>query len=59
MQQSNDFKPLAVTVRQARRLSGLGATKIYELINEGRLETVRIGRRRLVRFASLEALVGH
>ena len=29
--------PLAVSIREACRLSGLGRTKIYELIADGRL----------------------
>lgn len=52
MQQS----PITVTVPEALRLSGLGRTKVYELIGNGTLKTVQIGRRRLVVFASLEAL---
>ena len=51
-------KILAVTVKEAKRLSGVGHTKLYELIAEGRLETVKIGRRTLVRYRSLEALLG-
>jgi excisionase family DNA binding protein len=50
-------KPLAVPVGTALEISGLGRTKLYELIKEGKLKTVAIGRRRLINFASLEALV--
>jgi excisionase family DNA binding protein len=49
-------KPITVTVGTALRISGLGRTKLYELINEGRIRTTTIGRRRLVVYASLEAL---
>ena len=35
---------------------GLGRSKTYELIQAGKLETVTIGRRRLVRAASVRAL---
>lgn len=49
--------PLAVTVQTARRLSGLGRTKLFQLIGDGRLESVTVGRRRLVKYASLEALL--
>jgi hypothetical protein len=38
-------------------LGGIGRTKTYELINEGILETVTIGSRRLVTIASIERLV--
>jgi excisionase family DNA binding protein len=51
-------KPLSVTVDDACQLSGLGRTLLYDLIREGRLQSATIGRRRLVIFASLEALIG-
>jgi excisionase family DNA binding protein len=35
---------------------GIGRSKTYQLIDEGRLETVTIGRRRLVRADSVRAL---
>jgi tRNA A22 N-methylase len=52
------IKPLAVTVPTACTISGLGATKIWSLIKEKRLETVRVDRRTLIKFASLERLLG-
>lgn len=45
------------SVRQAAGALGLGVTKTYELIRTGRLETVSIGSRRLVKLASVKALV--
>jgi excisionase family DNA binding protein len=51
------IKPLAVTVADACRITGLGNTTIYALIREGKLRTFKAGRRRLVVYASLEALV--
>lgn len=36
---------------------GIGKTKAYELINEGRLDVVKIGRRTLVTVKSLERLI--
>jgi len=59
MNNKNQMKPVTVTVENALRLSGLGRTKLYELMNQGRLKTVKIGRRRLVVFASLEALAAN
>lgn len=35
----------------------IGKTKLYELIAEGELETIRIGRRTLVMQASIDALI--
>lgn len=52
------MEPLTVTVANARKALGIGTTKIYELIGEGQLRTVKIGRRTLVRTDSIYALVG-
>ena len=49
--------PLAVSIREACRLSGLGRTKIYELISDGRLTPVKIDRRTLIPFDDLAKLV--
>lgn len=51
------LKPISTTVDDTCRITGLGRTKVYELIAEGKLQTTTIGRRRLVLFASIEALV--
>jgi hypothetical protein len=40
--------PITATIAQFLRLSGLGNTKTYELIGDGTLITVAVGRRRLV-----------
>ena len=48
---------LTCTVPEACKAIGLGRTKLYELIGGGVLETITIGRRRLVRVASLLNLV--
>jgi excisionase family DNA binding protein len=49
---------ITVTVTEARRLSGLGRSKIYELIAAGRLDSIVIDRRRLIRVQSLKRLLG-
>jgi hypothetical protein len=46
-------EPITITVPETKRLSGLGHTKLWELIGDGTLETVSVGRRRLVIYASL------
>lgn len=48
---------LSVTMAQAAEASGLSVRKLYELIAEGRLKSLTVGRRRLVSWASLEALL--
>ena len=50
-------KPIAVTIPDARRLTGLGTTTIYQLISQAKLKSVAIGRRRLVIYASIEELL--
>jgi hypothetical protein len=52
-----DPKPLTVTVAAARRISGLGNTTIWALIKQRKLEVVRVGRRTLITFRSLEGLL--
>ncbi|WP_354066881.1 helix-turn-helix domain-containing protein [Bradyrhizobium sp. OAE829] len=52
-----ELKPLTVTVATACTLTGLGNTTVWGLVRDRRLETVRIGRRTLITFRSLEALV--
>jgi excisionase family DNA binding protein len=51
------LKPISVTVDDTCRITGLGRTKVYEPIGEGVLKTVAIGRRRLVLYTSIEALL--
>jgi len=41
------------TIKEAEEASGLGKTKLYEKINDGTLQTVKVGRRTLVRWDSL------
>ena len=51
--------PLAVTVKRACELSGLGPTSIWAFLRDGRLEAVRVRgvRRTLVNYASLARLL--
>ena len=51
------MEPITVTIEAAKQATGLGHTKIYELIGQGRLETVKIGRRTLVKVDSIRALL--
>jgi excisionase family DNA binding protein len=48
---------LTCTIAEACEATGLGRTKLYELIGAGYLETTMIGRRRLVLVCSLHALI--
>lgn len=51
------IKPVAVTIPTFTKMFGIGRTTAYSLINEGRLERVRIGRRTFIMVASAEALI--
>jgi excisionase family DNA binding protein len=44
-------------VKDALAMIGIGRTNFYELVAAGKIETVKIGRRRLVHMASLKILV--
>lgn len=48
---------LSVSVIDACRLLGIGRTKLYELISSQEIQSFSIGRRRLVKVASLQALI--
>jgi excisionase family DNA binding protein len=48
---------LSLTLRQASEVTGLSVRKLYELIGEGKLASVTVGRRRLVIAKSLEELI--
>ena len=51
------LEPLAVRVADATRLTGIGKTKLFELIADGTLETTSVGRRRLILYRSLRQLI--
>jgi excisionase family DNA binding protein len=58
MSNERNYCPIAVSVSEAARLLSIGRTKVYELINDGTLRTVKVGRRTLVAMASIHALIG-
>ena len=49
--------PLAYSVSEACKVSSIGKTYLYQLINEGRLQTCKIGKRTLISARSLRALI--
>ncbi|GAO38590.1 hypothetical protein SCH01S_16_01090 [Sphingomonas changbaiensis NBRC 104936] len=53
------MEPISVRIREACRLTGVGRSKLYELIAAGEVETVKIGRITLVPMSSLRALITH
>lgn len=50
------METMVASVNETARSLGLGRTKIYELINAGKLKTIKIGRRTLVKADSIRAL---
>ena len=52
------MKAILASIPDAQRALGIGRTTAYRLIDEGKLETVKIGRRTLIRIASIRALAG-
>lgn len=49
--------PIVVSVNGAAQVMNLGRTSIYALIKDGRLRTVKLGRRTLVKVDSIQALL--
>jgi hypothetical protein len=54
---SRSLRPLAVSVKTARELIGVGNTSMWALIKSGQVDVIRPGRRTLVVLASLDAFI--
>ena len=55
--QHDPLQPLAYSVAEACRVTSIGRTRIYALINEGKLEVRKVGKRTLIPAGSLRALI--
>ena len=51
------IEPLTVRISTAVQLTGISRSRLYELIQAGDLETVKVGRSTLIPFRSLKALI--
>jgi len=49
--------PITVRVRDACRLTGIGRSKLYELIAAGDIETIKVGRITLLLVSSLQRFI--
>lgn len=49
--------PISVSIHDAARLTSISRSRLYELMGEGKLPSKTIGRRRLIPYAALEALM--
>jgi excisionase family DNA binding protein len=47
---------LTLSIKDTAKLLGLGRSTIYRLIGEGQLQSVKIGRRTLIKAASINRL---
>ena len=50
------MEPYLASIPEAQRALGIGRTTAYRLIDAGKLERVKIGRRTLIRVTSIKAL---
>ena len=50
-------QPLLYTIPEAAKMLGIGRTNVYQLMNDGHLRFVKIGKRRLVPRSVLEVFV--
>jgi excisionase family DNA binding protein len=55
---SLQIAPLTVRVREACRLTGMGRSKLYLLIQEGHIDVVEVGSMTLIPMKSLEKFLG-
>ncbi len=53
---ARDVAPLAYSISEAVRLTGLSRATIYNMFADGRLPSLKIGKRRLVERAALDQL---
>jgi excisionase family DNA binding protein len=51
------FRPLAVRIREACRLTGIGRSKLYELIAAGEIEVIKVGAITLIPVSALERFI--
>lgn len=49
--------PLTVRIPEACRMTGIGRSKLYELIQVGEIEIIKVGSMTLVPVETLEALI--
>jgi excisionase family DNA binding protein len=56
-QESLPVEPLSVRIATAVKLTGIGRSTLYELINAGEIETVKIGRSTYIPYRCLKRLI--
>lgn len=58
MAPKGNVEPLLVTVTDACAILGIGITTLYDLMNEGKLERIKIGRSTRIKMSSIRAFIG-
>lgn len=51
------IEPISVRIAMAVKLTGIGRSTLYELINSGQIETVKIGRSTFIPYRCLKRLI--
>lgn len=58
MKMENEIEPIALSIEQARNYTGLSRSSLYRLIGSGKLTSLKVSGRRLIRRDALDALFG-
>lgn len=56
MAQHEPITPALRSIMEAKNFLGVGRNKIYDLLAEGRLTSIKLGRRNLIKQSELEAI---
>lgn len=48
------MRPITVRIREACRITGIGRSKLYELIQAGDIQTIKVGAITLIPVASID-----
>ena len=51
------MEAITTSIKDTAKALGLGRTSVYQLIRDGRLETLKLGRRTLVKVESIRGLL--
>ena len=51
------MSPLLLSINEAAKTLSLGRTSVYALIKQGKLETIKLGRRTAVKVDSIRRLI--
>ncbi|MDG5487683.1 helix-turn-helix domain-containing protein [Sphingomonas sp. BGYR3] len=54
---TTDFKPITLRIAEACRITGIGRSKLYQLIKAGEIEVIKLGTMTLVSMRSVEEMM--